>query len=62
MPHVFCRIAVGYVIAYASFIPWIMRQRRQLRENPRSLQPESRLWWLLFSPSLIHSLASLIGV
>ena len=47
-----CRIAIGYVIAYASFIPWIARQRRQLREDPGSVQPESRLWWLLFSASL----------
>lgn len=43
---------MGYVIAYASFIPWIARQRRQLRADPGSVQPESRLRWLLFSEYL----------
>ena len=43
------RIAVGYVIAYISFIPFIWKQRNQLRKDPHSLQPEARLYWLLFS-------------
>jgi len=45
----FVCILVGYIIAYASFIPWIWVQRNQLRKDPNSLQPEARLFWLLFT-------------
>ncbi|KAH9924560.1 major facilitator superfamily domain-containing protein [Fomitopsis serialis] len=52
MGAAFVAIAVGYFIAYASFIPWIWKQRNQLRKDPHSLQPEARLWWLLFTVPL----------
>ncbi|KAH9833419.1 MFS multidrug transporter [Rhodofomes roseus] len=52
MGAAFVSIAVGYVIAYISFIPWIWKQRKQLRKDPHSLQPEARLWWLLFTVPL----------
>lgn len=45
------RIGIGYIIAYISFIPFIWKQRNQLRKDPHSLQPEARLYWLLFSTS-----------
>ncbi|KAH9924551.1 major facilitator superfamily domain-containing protein [Fomitopsis serialis] len=48
----FVTIAVGYCIAYISFIPFIWRQRNQLRKDPHSLQPEARLYWLLFTAPL----------
>ncbi|KZT64873.1 MFS general substrate transporter [Daedalea quercina L-15889] len=64
----FVAIGVGYIIAYISFVPWIWRQRKQLRENPHSLRPETRLWWLLRSgfawtslgPPHVHWIAPLI--
>ncbi|EPS95783.1 hypothetical protein FOMPIDRAFT_1025625 [Fomitopsis schrenkii] len=48
----FVTIAVGYIIAYISFIPFIWKQRNQLRKDPHSLQPEARLYWLLFTAPL----------
>lgn len=47
------------MIAYISFIPFIWKQRNQLRKDPHSLQPEARLYWLLFStypPLILDSL------
>lgn len=45
----FIPINVGYFIAYASYFPWIHRDRKQMREHgPDSLQPEQRLYWLLY--------------
>lgn len=44
----FCCIVVGYLIAYASFVPFIHRHRKINRERPNTLQPETRLFWLLF--------------
>lgn len=49
-----CRILLGYFIAYATYIPAIMKFRREQRRDPMGTQPEGRLWWLLWSkhPSL----------
>lgn len=44
----FVPIIIGYVIGYFSFFPTISRQRRIRRKDPEALQPEARLWWLLF--------------
>lgn len=41
-------IAVGYLIAYLSFFPTIHRHRVIRRKDPDALQPEARLWWLLW--------------
>lgn len=43
-------LAVGYFIAWASYIPPLRRQRAILKENPDTA-PELRLWWLLYSKS-----------
>lgn len=43
----FIPINVGYFIAYASYFPWIARDRRTIKEKG-SLQPEQRLYWLLY--------------
>ncbi|KAH9833412.1 major facilitator superfamily domain-containing protein [Rhodofomes roseus] len=48
----FVTIAIGYCIAYISFIPFIWKQRNQLRKDPHSLQPEARLYWLLYTAPL----------
>ena len=45
------RIIVGYIIAYFSFFPFIHRHRQIRKRNPDALQPEARLYWLLFSKS-----------
>lgn len=42
------RILVGYFIAYFSFIPWIHKHNRVRERDPDGLQPEARLYWLLF--------------
>lgn len=39
---------LGYFVAYFMFLPVIAKHRRIQRENPRQLQPEARLWLLLF--------------
>ncbi|KAF7502696.1 hypothetical protein GJ744_005260 [Endocarpon pusillum] len=44
----FCSIVLGYVIAYFSFFPFIHRDRQIRRRDPNALQPERRLYWLLF--------------
>lgn len=45
----FIPINVGYFLAYASYFPWIARDRKYIRENgPNSLPPERRLSWLLY--------------
>ena len=43
------RILVGYIIAYFSFFPFIHRHRQIRRKDPDALQPEARLYWLLYS-------------
>jgi hypothetical protein len=44
----FIPLLVGYLIAYLSFLPWIHRQIQVRRKNPDALQPEARLYWLLY--------------
>lgn len=47
----FIPILVGYLIAWASFIPAIKRNIRERRSKPNDerAQYESRLWWLLYT-------------
>ncbi|XHG02151.1 hypothetical protein AWENTII_005511 [Aspergillus wentii] len=47
----FCSILVGYIIAWASFIPVIRRNIAERRAKPddERAQYESRLWWLLYT-------------
>lgn len=42
------RLAIGYFLAWASYIPPLKRQRDILRKDPDH-PPELRLWWLLYS-------------
>ena len=44
----FCSILIGYIIAYFSFFPFIHRDRQIRRKDPDALQPERRLYWLLY--------------
>ncbi|KAI9677497.1 MAG: hypothetical protein M1817_006451 [Caeruleum heppii] len=44
----FFPIVIGYLIAYAIFIPWIFRDQRIRRKDPDALQPECRLRLLLW--------------
>ncbi|KAI9850619.1 MAG: hypothetical protein M1838_005333 [Thelocarpon superellum] len=48
----FIPILIGYFIAYASFFPFIHRHRQIRRKHPDALQPEARLYWLLFTAPL----------
>lgn len=46
-------INLGYLLAFLSFLPVIHKQRKIRRERgPDALQPEARLWWLLFTAPL----------
>ena len=40
---------ISYLIAYFSFFPSIASQRKKRAQDSDSLQPEARLWWLLYS-------------
>lgn len=40
---------VGYIIAYVSFFPWFHKHCRVRERDPDALQPEARLYWLLYS-------------
>ena len=42
------RLAIGYFLAWGSYIPPLRRQRAILKKNPDH-PPELRLWWLLYS-------------
>jgi len=44
----FIPINLGYLISFFSFFPTIHSQRVLRRKDPDSLQPETRLWWLLY--------------
>lgn len=44
----FIPINLGYLLAFLSFFPTIHSQRKMRRKDPDSLQPEARLWWLLY--------------
>ncbi|KAF2203430.1 MFS general substrate transporter [Delitschia confertaspora ATCC 74209] len=44
----FIPLLLGYVIAYLSYLPSIHHFRKIRRTQPGKLQPEARLWWLLY--------------
>ena len=44
----FIPIIIGYFISYFSFFPFIHRHREIRRKDPDALQPEARLYWLLY--------------
>ncbi len=48
----FLPIAIGYFIAFFSFFPFIHRHRAIRRKDPDALQPEARLYWLLWTAPL----------
>ena len=48
----FTPLLVGYFIAYFSFFPFIRRHNQIRRKNPDALQPEDRLYWLLWTAPL----------
>ncbi|KAJ5141060.1 hypothetical protein N7526_002055 [Penicillium atrosanguineum] len=49
----FIPILVGYLIAYASFLPWIHRHCKVRERDPDALLPEIRLYWLLWVAPLL---------
>ena len=50
----FIPIVLGYFIAYVSYFPWIARDRRTIKQHgPDAIQPESRLYWLLWLAPLL---------
>ena len=48
----FIPIIVGYLLAILSFFPFIHRDRKIRRKDPDALQPERRLYWLLYMAPL----------
>ena len=42
-------VLLGYLFAWWSFFPFIHRDRKIRRKDPDALQPERRLYWLLYS-------------
>ncbi|KAL9003232.1 MAG: hypothetical protein Q9188_003894 [Gyalolechia gomerana] len=48
----FLPLLVGYFIAYFSFFPFIRRHCQIRGKNPDALQPEARLYWLLWTAPL----------
>lgn len=57
------RIIIGYMIAYAAFLPWIHRHTKIRRRDPDALQPEARLYLLLWSAyELLSSLKRILTV
>ncbi|KAI4186075.1 MAG: hypothetical protein LQ346_005766 [Caloplaca aetnensis] len=48
----FIPLLIGYFIAYFSFLPGIRRQCVMRKSKPDSLQPEARLYWLLWTAPL----------
>lgn len=44
---------IGYFLAWFSFLPWIHRHCRVLERDPDALQPEVRLYWLLWVAPLL---------
>ncbi|KAM0751502.1 MFS general substrate transporter [Meredithblackwellia eburnea MCA 4105] len=49
----FLPLLVGYIIAWTSFFPTIINQRKARRRDPDSVSPEARLWWLLYTAPLL---------
>lgn len=48
----FIPLLVGYFIAYFSFFPFIRRHCQIRKKDPDALQPEARLYWLLWTAPL----------
>ena len=48
----FIPINLGYVFGFFSFFPTIHSQRKIRRKDPDALNPEVRLWWLLWTAPL----------
>ncbi|KAN0083843.1 Major facilitator superfamily domain containing protein [Elaphomyces granulatus] len=48
----FIPIVIGYIVAYLSFLPWIHKHRQVRKKDPDALQPEARLYWLLWTAPL----------
>ena len=49
----FASIMVGYVIAYVSFLPFFVRDRRHMAKSATgNMAPERRLYWLLWTAPL----------
>jgi hypothetical protein len=46
---------VGYLIAYFSFLPWIYHHCKIQEKDPDGLQPEARLYWLLYGQSMSNA-------
>lgn len=46
---------VGYFIAYFSFFPWFHKHCRVRERDPDALQPEARLYWLLWGKYVLLS-------
>jgi len=44
----FIPLLVGYILSYLSYLPSIHHFRKIRKHSPGKLQPEARLWWLLF--------------
>ncbi|KAK1544122.1 major facilitator superfamily transporter [Colletotrichum paranaense] len=45
----FIPINIGYILAYISYVPWIIRDHRVIKaKGPDALAPERRLKWLLY--------------
>ncbi|OHE91651.1 major facilitator superfamily transporter [Colletotrichum orchidophilum] len=45
----FIPINIGYILAYISYVPWIIRDHRIIKaKGPDALAPERRLKWLLY--------------
>lgn len=48
----FVPLLIGYFIAYFSFFPFIRRHCQIRQKDPDALQPEARLYWLLWTAPL----------
>ncbi|KAL8812909.1 MAG: hypothetical protein Q9223_007177 [Gallowayella weberi] len=48
----FIPLIVGYLLAYLSFFPTIRQQCQKRKTNPGAVQPEARLYWLLWTAPL----------
>ncbi|KAI9704293.1 MAG: hypothetical protein M1836_007154 [Candelina mexicana] len=48
----FIPIVIGYFLAWFSFFPVINNHQKIRKRDPDALQPEARLWWLLYTAPL----------
>ncbi|KAJ6160616.1 Major facilitator superfamily domain general substrate transporter, partial [Penicillium chermesinum] len=46
-------ILIGYLLSYISFLPWIRYHGHVRERDPDGLQPETRLYWLLYVAPLL---------